>query len=193
MPLFDWLCPSGHYFEHVLTLSAYRDIIPCQHKNKRGKKCTKKATRQYFTQGQARAQRFDPIVVHVDQEGNTRFPGRSDAKMPAGYQRVELRTISEARAFERRYNQRLRDEHEVRDNTRREQFSINQTQNRSELRDAMRHMSSKGKDFAQFAMEMNNRKTRPAYDPRGYFEALEFDASNRQPHNDALTGWKDRK
>jgi hypothetical protein len=193
LPLFDWLCKSGHYFEHALTLSEYRDIIPCQHKNKRGKKCTKKATRQYFTQGQARAQRFDPIVVHVDKDGNTRFPGRSDAKMPAGYERLELRTISEARAFERRYCQKLRDEHEVRDNERRQQFAINQAESRAELRAAMQHMSPKGRDFAQFAMERNNAKTRPSYEPNGYFECLEYDSSNRAAHNDAQTNWKDRK
>lgn len=142
---------------------------------------------------QSFAARFDPVVVHVDNTGKVSFPGRSDAKLPPGYERRELRTIQEVRAFQKEYNKRAGEEHEVRQGIKEAQFSENQARHRSDLRVAMMSMSRYGRDFARLAMEVNDkrRKSQPA--PVGYFEAFENDASNRDAHRDELTGWRPRK
>ena len=47
------------------------------------------------------AQRFDPVVIHRDQAGNVRYPGRSDAPVPEGFMKVELTDFAQVRKFER--------------------------------------------------------------------------------------------
>ncbi len=47
------------------------------------------------------AQRFDPVVVHRAEDGTIRYPGRADAPVPEGFQKVELTNHREVRAFER--------------------------------------------------------------------------------------------
>src|SRR5262245_28429608 len=54
------------------------------------------------------AQSFEPVVVHVDKDGNVRFPGRADAKVPKGYEKRELTTVREVRKFEGQMNERER-------------------------------------------------------------------------------------
>lgn len=142
---------------------------------------------------EAYAQRFAPVVVHVDATGNYRFPGRSDAKMPAGYEKVELRSLRDVRAFERQFNAKVKREFDQRHEVRQEQFEARQSELRSELRDAMAHMSRKGREFAQFAIDRNNQRARKSYEPNGFFEAFEMDASNREGYSDRANEWKSRK
>jgi len=53
-----------------------------------------------------RAQHFEPIVVHVSGDGQYRFPAATDAPVPSGYRKVEIRTIQEADRISREVNRR---------------------------------------------------------------------------------------
>lgn len=108
---------------------------------------------------------FSPIVIHQDAEGNVSFPGRSDVPPRPGYQRVELNTTAEVRAFERQYNQRMRAEHYAGREEKEQIESAITAQRRSDLRMAMQGMSRFGRDFARIAMEKSNDKRRGTFDP----------------------------
>ncbi len=137
-------------------------------------------------------QRFNPIVVHVDKDGNVSFPGRNDAKVPEGYEKKTLTTFAAARQFTKEFNQRENVKAEIRQQEKTEQFEAMQRQNRGELRQMMQGFSQKGRDFANFAMKQNDmRKKRPT-EINGYFEVAEFDSSNRMAQCDAATDWKPR-
>lgn len=140
-----------------------------------------------------RAQRFDPVVVHVDKQGNIRFPGHADAACPAGYERRELRTVNEVRSFERHVNLKDRVEWEQRQAIREQQFSEQQSANRRELRSAMERMSQRGRDFAELAMRRNNDRKKAQFHDGFFVEAFSQDSSNRDAYRDERTGWKGRR
>lgn len=118
------------------------------------------------------AQRFAPIVYFQDKAGNKRFPGRSDAPPPKGFERVELRTVPEVRKFEREMNRAERerwDRHKVREEL---TFGPMRKQSRSELIAMMQSFSNLGKDFARLAMKKNDEKRRGDYDAQFRVEVL---------------------
>ena len=45
----------------------------------------------------------DAVLVFQDKEGKIRYPGRHDAKLPDGYERVYLRSLKEVDRFEREH------------------------------------------------------------------------------------------
>lgn len=140
------------------------------------------------------AQRMDPIVVHYDPSTQTyRFPAATDARVPNGFERRELRNFSEVRRFQKHWNtlERKRVERAVTSDLMR--IDAINAQNRSELRAAMRHMSPQMRDFAQFCMDRNDATRPRMFDPGVMIEAMEYDRSNRDPHCDARTGWRDRR
>ncbi len=53
---------------------------------------------------------------------------------------------------------------------------------RRELRSKMEHMSPAQRDFAKFAMDKNNQKGLRKDVPAFYLQALEYDATNREPY-----------
>ncbi len=55
----------------------------------------------FYYNSPTRAQRFDPVVIHRAEDGTIRYPGRADAPVPEGFQKVELTDYSQVRAFER--------------------------------------------------------------------------------------------
>jgi hypothetical protein len=48
----------------------------------------------------------DSVVVFKDASGKIRYPARNDAPTPAGYERVQLRSLREVEKFERQHNVR---------------------------------------------------------------------------------------
>lgn len=46
----------------------------------------------------------DSVVVYKDASGQIRYPGRNDQPTPAGYERVQLRSLREVDKFEREHN-----------------------------------------------------------------------------------------
>lgn len=139
------------------------------------------------------AQGFDPVVVHRGPNGEIRYPGRADAAVPEGYQKVELRTGSEVHAFEREVNAKECSRYERYQEGREAAFADIQGRNRSDLRASMRNMSEFGRDFARAAIEQNNQKTLGSFDPGFHLEAFHYDASNRAGECSERTDWKRRK
>lgn len=139
------------------------------------------------------SQTFDPVVIHRDAAGNVRFPASPDSPVPSGFAKVELRTVHEVRKFEREVNGKERarwDEHRERVARAAEEST---RARRSELLDAMQHMSPYGRDFARQAMDANDRKSAGSYDAGFHIEAFSQDSSNRAPHRDERTGWRARR
>lgn len=142
---------------------------------------------------QERAQATAPTVIHRNAQGEIRFPGRADAPLPAGFEKVELRTLKERDRFEREQNSREnRKQAEYRENRER-MYSQVERQNRSDLRSRMASMSNLGRDFARLAMERSNNKPRPRFDAGFFIESSHLNASNRGGECSERTGWKRRK
>jgi len=142
------------------------------------------------------AQRFDPVVIHRDAAGNVRFPGAPDAAVPAGFEKVELRTVAEVRQFERGMDARERARFESGQAREGDFYAERQRKDRAELRAAMLRMSPYGREFAQVAMEENDRKNagrKTSYDPNFHVECFSMDSSNREVYRDERTNWKARK
>ncbi len=136
---------------------------------------------------------FEPVVVHRDATGNIRFPGNTNAPIPEGYQKVELRTVNEVRRFEAEVNQREHakaDEHHSR---REAAFSEKQAFLRRDLRTAMERMSNYGRDFAQHAIDRGNNRRQTPREVGFHLDVFSNDSSNREVHRDARTDWKGRK
>jgi hypothetical protein len=118
----------------------------------------------------ANASRFRPVVYFIDKSGNKRFPGNDSEKPPKGFERAELRTISEVRKFEKDMNRTERerwDRHKIREEM---TFGPMRQQSRSELITMMKSFSNLGKDFARTAMKNNDEKRRGDFDANFHVE-----------------------
>jgi hypothetical protein len=187
MPAHDYVCTAGHKFEVVTLPSKVKDKVRC-----RKARCKRMAVISWNAGTVRSGQTISTIVVHVDKHGNVSFPGRNDATVPPGFQKVELTTLAQARKFTNAFNQRESAEAEQREQVKRDEFEALQQMNRSDLRQSMQRMSPLGRDFANYAMERNNNRPRRNTQANGYFEVAEFDSSNREAQRDASTGWRPR-
>lgn len=139
------------------------------------------------------AQGFDPVVIHRDSVGNIRYPGHIDAPVPAGYQKVELRTTHEVRRFEAEVNQRERVKADEQLSRREAIFSAQQSSRRRELRTEMERMSPLGRDFALHAIDKGNNRRTASRDVGFHLDVFSNYSSNREVHRDARTDWRGRK
>lgn len=196
MPMIDFLCDScGLHFDHYFKGS---DVIPEESPCDCGASAKRTAAAAYTMRRPVNlnAQSFDPVVIHRDAEGNISFPGNSNAPIPPGFEKVELRTVREVRALEREMNTRERaraEEHIMREES---AFRAGREERRSELASAMVRMSPYGRDFARHvmkAMDERRHQRRHIPDPGFFVEAFSQDSSNREAHFDASTGWQRRK
>lgn len=187
MPAHDYQCSNGHKFEVIVPPSKVKDRVRC-----RTRRCRRMAEIVWSTGTVRSGQRFTPIVVHVDKEGNVSFPGRNDARVPQGFEKKTLTSLEEARKFSKEFNQREQAQTQMRQHIKEAQFNEAQKGNRSELRTAMNRMSPMGRDFAQYAMQQNDKRRRAKAEVNGFFEVAEYDASNREAQRDASTDWKPR-
>jgi hypothetical protein len=154
--------------------------------------CAKCGARLEFSY-ETTAQAFDPIVIHVDSQGNKRFPASPDAPVPPGFEKRELRTVREVREFERTVN---REERQRWDETRiREEmtFDPQRRERHRELRSEMQHMTPFGRAFAEYAMQQTNGKTRGSFDAGFRVSVFSDDRSNMDPYCDKSTGWRNRR
>jgi hypothetical protein len=144
------------------------------------------------------AQGFDPIVVHVSEDGAYRFPAATDALVPDGYRKIEIRTIQEADRVTREVNARedftLRAVHAQSDAGR---FAT-RAKNR-EFIDSIRHkLSPVARQYVDQAREYLAQKdaARENSRPRStnfHMDVFSHDSSNREQHRDARTDWRGRK
>jgi len=137
------------------------------------------------------AQRFDPVLVFRDPKtGEYRFPGRNDAPTPKGYVREELRTISDVRQFERRWNQIERGRADAAVSREQARRQAVQEQLRPDLYRAMQSMPAIMRDFARAAIERGN--ARPSTkDPGCHVSAFSDDRSTRA--NESVVGGLQRR
>lgn len=185
MPVYEYICAKGHTFEIRCRLAEWTDIRPC---NQEG--CAEIA--EQFISPSGSDNEVPPIVIHVDSEGHVRFPGASDARVPEGFEKRELRTIRQIEAFERDMNCRLRSEARQHQENEERYFSQVRSQLRGELRQRMQQMSEAGKSFARLAMALNDQRRSKSTETGFHVEILHFDQSNREAHRDERTGWKPR-
>jgi hypothetical protein len=186
MPLYEYSDTNGHVVELVLPIADRQNPGPCP-------ECGAPLERVFLSR-QQRAQRFQPIVLHVSPEGEFSFPMHEHAPVPEGFERREIRSFSEADQILRRVNAAERRKVEEHVESRQAELEYMESVNRSDLRRAMSSMSPKGRAFATLAMAVNDAKPRPrSFDPNILLEVREYDSSNREPQRDALTSWKTRR
>lgn len=158
------------------------------------------------------AQRFKPIVVFKSTDGKFSFPMRSDQPVPAGYQRVEISTRRQAEKLEREVNRSLREEKQrlgptpfdsgdkglaqLRRLARGERVTIPDHDNSGNL--IMRELdgSQMRGEFKRYVDELVERQRStytPSYDPGFHIDVMHNDSTNRAPHDDASTGWRNRR
>lgn len=197
MPMVDYLCDSCSYrFENFYHSDAPESMscpaIECE---------TGRAHRIYSLPGEHRpvnALRFSPIVLWVNNENpdQVSVPGRNNEPVQEGYHAVEITDIRSADKWTAHMNNvALRDAV----NQRAMEQTYWDQRARERRADTQAKIGSDPKANALFraacAFVDQRRAGRYAkpLDPRGHFQALSFDASNRQGYADQDTGWKDRK
>ena len=143
------------------------------------------------------AQPFDPVTLFRDPtapEGQYRVPGWNDEKPPAGYEKVEIKTIREWEAVTRQMSVHGRRVAEEAYHEKQQAIDKVRAEQRAELRNEMRHWHGEARAFAEAALARSEaRKPRPMPTGEVISHALEYDSSNREPWRDERTGWRGRK
>lgn len=174
MPNYDWGCvrDESHIFEKYVPLAEWKDkmTIPCE-------KCGADAKQVILPK---RSGSFKPFIYYLNAAGEVRYAPDSVTPPPPGHTRCEITTLHEWRKFESRCNAEERSKisqaKEVEDAV--SQYETSES--RRELRTAMESMSQAGRDFAQVAIEHNNRKSRGySHDPGLHFGILHNDERRR--------------
>lgn len=95
MPAYDFKCDSCHTVQEQFLSYPPPDTVLCP--------CGDQAPYfpTFYYNSPVNSQRFAPVVIHRDTEGNVRFPGEANARVPEGFQRVELTDFHQIRSFER--------------------------------------------------------------------------------------------
>lgn len=207
MPMYDVECPSCGNVEEVF----------CSYKEVDAQKClscdkTMTFLPTFWYTGPRAEQRFTPVVIHRDAEGNVRFPGRADAKVPEGFTKVELSDVSQIRAFEKEQNSRgeveagkfqasknfllegqLKENRRVMDEILR---GGSWTINGPDGEPITRHgFTERGRAFYESMRKASERQSHGRVSPEFVVEAFSQDSSNRVQHMDRRDGaWeRDRK
>ncbi len=211
MPMWDYECPIGHVTEHFG--SRFTERVRCRHEMEgwNGVLCAEEAEYRpsFWYTNPTHAQRFTPVVIHRDANGNIRFPGNANAPIPEGFQKVELATIQQVRALEKEVN--LRDSVKAGEfHQAREKFLDGQLKENRRAVDEIiaggtwqgvedgkiverRGISPRGqKILAQLreASKLKQSRGRSKVSPEFIVEAFSQDASNREDHRDASTDWQ---
>ena len=151
----------------------------------------------YCPHGNARgrdAQVATPTVVFKNKNGKYKFPGRSNAPTPKGYQRIELNTQRARDKFEREFG--AAETAKLRENWHQEQIGWEQTlkHNKAGL-EYLRDMSPQGRQlYDQCMADIAKRREKPSPGEAGFhIESNHFYTQGREAWCDKDTGWKDRK
>jgi hypothetical protein len=193
MPLFDYECPKGHKTEHYLT--HYQDTCPCLHEEN-DVECQEVAEYRpsFWYTSSIDAQRFSPVVVHVDADGNVRLPAHAEAPMPPGFQKVLLTNIHEIRKFEHKMNQV--EKAKIEDHARNKVRNMNDqlAYNRAQMDEISKRFTPRGRKFYEEMQHLSKQKQeqfagRPLAEPNFHIEAFSQDRSNREDYRDAANDW----
>lgn len=192
MPAYDFKCPDGHVTEKFMSYSRLQEIdhkAPCDQKLEDGNYCSKAGEYcpSFWYNSATNAQRFSPVVVHRDVNGNLRFPAHANAPVPEGFQRVELATIPEIRALEREVNAKDRETDSKFQDARNKFLDGQLAENRRSVASQVAGFSQRGKWFYDAIRRVSEKKRlagRSSSKPEFFVEAFSMDASNRQGYRD---------
>ena len=134
------------------------------------------------------AQGFIPPVVFRNPDGEVLFPGRSDEPTPAGYERVELRTVRDIRRFERQFNERERDRHQRTQVLEEIREAFYSRRNIDSLRRDLPRLEPHLRPYAELAIRRAEARSISVaarkFDPKVCFDAFSYDAHNRDRCDD---------
>lgn len=196
MPMVDYLCETcGTRFEHFF----HSDIPEAQICE--SDTCANIAWRVYSMPGEFRplnASRFDPIVVWVNNENPdiVSVPGRSNEPVQSGYHAVHITDMRMADkmaahinniSLRDAINQRAMEKEYWNEKTKDRRDSI-----RARIGGDQRRQALFAK-VCEFVDRKRDRRYSKPLDPKGHFQALSFNSSNRQGYSDRDTGWKERR
>jgi putative FmdB family regulatory protein len=155
------------------------------------------------------AQRFSPVIIHRDANGNIRFPGNTNAPVPEGFQKVELSTIQQVRALEKEVNTRDSVKAGEFHNARGKFLDGQLKENRRAVDEILaggtwqgvedgkiverRGISPRGQKILAQLREVSMQKQargRSRVSPEFIVEAFTQDSSNREDHRDASSNWE---
>src|SRR6266404_6298813 len=187
MPTWSYECPVHGDFEISGPVSSHQDHPVCPFQNGHPFYMCMEETVQTYTRSKPKDWAIKAIVVHVGADGAVRFPGHENARVPKGFNRVELKTLSEIAAFERQVNQKLSSEAARHIENEERHFEAVRGRLRGELQQQMKTMSPRGRDFAQFVIDENNRRARKKSDVGFQVDILHNDARNREDYRDKET------
>lgn len=207
MPLYDFDC-GKHRFEAFC--HQYTEELPCRGEDRTCERTAKVifvAVRGHSWDGGV-----EPVCIHRDpRTGDVRFPGRFDAPAPEGFERVELKTTEEKRAFchdmdrseFRRWEKSQEAQHAYFEARRRESRSSNTIQIPDQDPDGTVRTNSDGSvrmrtvriqdlsplerdllSAARSYVDRNKRRLAQQFYAGFQMETLEMDASNRERCDD---------
>ena len=154
-------------------------------------------------------------MYFINQSGEVLFPGHKDDKPPPGFETRHITSISDRDSFYKYMDQQISREREQYIELEQQAYEADRSERRREIRTMMeqgvpehdpetgeptgrlRSLTSAERDFFKDVMEENDRRG-PFYDEKFphsgnfFIESCEMDMSNRRPHNDSSTDWKDR-
>jgi len=192
MPMTDYLCPAcGTRFEHFFHQAP--DTHPCD--------CSATAARIASLPGEARsrnAQLFSPIVVWVNDANpdQVSIPGRADEPVQSGYHAVSITNMSEADRVTKHLNNVSLRETINRRAAEREYWDAVTKERRDSIRAKIGgnpRAQALFKATCEYIDKRRERRYSKTLDPKGHFQALSFDSSNRDGYSDSDTGWRTRK
>ena len=124
----------------------------------------------------------EPTEFWKRPDGTFTLPGQRGARMPDEYERIQVQETHEKRRIVREIEREEREKQERVIVGKQMLNEHDEAQRRSMLRDRMQSMSPQQRDFARFAIDRNNNRPRQQNRVAFYLQALEFDASNREPY-----------
>jgi hypothetical protein len=144
------------------------------------------------------SQGFSPIVIWVnnDNPDQVSFPPRSDEPVQEGYHAVHITNMSQADRWTKKLDKVALDEAYANRECQKHYWD-QVTKERRDSITAKIGSNPRARALFKAVQEYVDRKREKKYsgtmDPRSHFQALSYDASNRQGYSDADSGWRNRK
>lgn len=196
MPSYDFKCTKCENIEE--RFMSQRAFVESNEQINCGE-CGEAATyvASFWYTSVANAQRFSPVVIHRDAEGNIRFPGNVNSPVPEGFEKVELRDFQQIRKFEKEVNDKERRKIDEHQGNKAKFLDHHLEGNREAMREIVSRFSPRGRRFYESMREVSEQKQKQfrgrANSPNFYIEAFSMDSSNRDGYHDGDYGKGSRK
>jgi len=178
MPMYDFRCEKcGTVSEYFL--KKLPKTIPCNVDSCLG---VSYYFPSFWYSSEVFAQRFDPVVIHKDAEGNIRFPAHTNAPVPKGFHKVELTDINQVRKLEREINSQDRKKADRFREARSKFLDGQLKENRRAMETLVERFSQRGKRFYDMMRQVSEDRQKNGLrntNPEFYVDAFSMDQSNR--------------